>query len=356
MSNNKFNKFPKFNLSSEHIYRNARNNNNIKKRINESVQRTTRFQPDQSNVRKTHLSIGRFFASTIFPKVAVCIGKGSNGSIYKVDTTDPSFLGDMYRSMDNRDKTPLFPHQTPRVVIFKVERCNYKKKNWPEFLQKKLYEAHIHRYLCTHSKTAHIVPPYYFSGTLDNHFVTCMGAVEGRSLTGVFRDFGYTDLEPIYNALEKAVKDLWASGVVHGDLHGKNIIVGKKNGRWTVTLLDFGLAMFIPPKIHEAVLGMIEQGNVQNVWETTGLGKFARSQMAKGGYPFFYENSSSLQFFKRATARAAGAAGPSQPSRGAAGAGPSQPSRGVNKNNSTKNNRNKGPSSKRLKKHHLSLI
>jgi serine/threonine protein kinase len=248
----------------------------------------------------------------------------------------------MYRSMDNRDKTPSFPRQTPRVVIFKVERCNYKKTSWPGFLQKKLYEAHIHRYLSTHSKTAHIVPPYYFSGTLDNHFVTCMGAVEGRSLTGVFRDFGYTDLEPIYNALEKTVKDLWASGVVHGDLHGKNIIVDKRNGRWTVTLLDFGLAMFIPPKIHEAVLGMIEKGNVQNVWETTGLGKFARSQKAKAGYPFFYENSSSLQFYKRETARAAG------PSK----AGPSQQGNknNINKNNKNKNNRNNEPPPKRLKK------
>jgi tRNA A-37 threonylcarbamoyl transferase component Bud32 len=150
-------------------------------------------------------------------------------------------------------------------VIFKVqpvERVRVKKDGSRAGVSPKEYkEAVVQRFLydsraswkgrvlrgCT------VAPKVYFSGYVGDGgggsalHIICMELVVGTP------SYKVRTTSALRDALSKAILTMWLCGVAHTDLHGSNIMVSKKSGKYSVRIIDYGLASRLPKHVVDKV-------------------------------------------------------------------------------------------------------
>lgn len=92
------------------------------------------------------------------------------------------------------------------------------------------------------------VPRLYFYGKIGAYYVIVSEYIQnGIPLSNFHKNTPKPVRLEIGQQLERAVISLWMCGVVHNDLHEKNVIVSTKNKRIRVYIIDFGFAI----KLHK---------------------------------------------------------------------------------------------------------
>lgn len=245
------------------------------------------------------------------------IGQGSYGVAVKLpmNLEVSRMLVSMLRSMHNVRYSD-FPSDA-KAIVLKFEVLNGTKY---EFFNRVLRESQIHQYLfeacapspCNINKmTAKwcgktVVPAFYFSGLLapSATHVTCMGVAPGESVSSFRRS--HKGLLPLaaFRAIEKAVSVMYHLGVIHGDLHDANIFITKAPP-YKATIIDFGLAMRIPPHKKHFVAKKLGEGNVDGAWydPEMGLQHNANRIMANRLYTAYNPDGKMMRLLYQAVTR-----------------------------------------------------
>jgi hypothetical protein len=171
------------------------------------------------------------------------------------------------------------PAQGSRVVI-KVATDADANKEW---LGACVRESLVHRWLadrdrptprvpgCPASKTAQsaqYVPRFYFAGLVRDAgnfqpaFVVVMDRAAGMPLDA-FLQQRRVPTARLYVDLERAACALWLAGVVHADLHRGNVMYDPASRKLTV--LDFGMAVVLPPAYRDAIAQSLSRAIGANV-------------------------------------------------------------------------------------------
>lgn len=223
--------------------------------------------------------------------------KGAYGSIRSVKITPTSRK--RFRSMYDRMtyKTPTFklPPTTGSTVIVKVTKAKQ------EILVEELArEIEIHRLLSTSPpvviagvkySSRDTVPPLYFGG-LDPRIgsVVVMGVARG-----VPSDRGMTARQ--YVALEKALRSMLFSGVLHNDLHKDNVFFHGKRA----TIFDFGLSVSFPKSYRDQIVRHVRRDPMVSLSALVDhVIKYSNRVMRQRGFPEHHSNGKILrEYYER---------------------------------------------------------
>lgn len=195
------------------------------------------------------------------------VGQGVFGTAFKVPVTPRSI--ETFRAMYACMRHTVFTSIPLRgAVVVKVQIPDGSdRRRWIH--DNNYAESCIHRHLASTKSAVRLpgfqrslaaseyVPRFYFSGVVLNayngkeYIVTVMDHVEGKPLHS-FRKPGMVSAD-LYLRFERAAASLWASGVVHGDLHGNNVMYDPKSKK--LTILDFGRTVLLPP----AMVSLVRQ-------------------------------------------------------------------------------------------------
>lgn len=173
------------------------------------------------------------------------VGNGEFAVVYDVSACEPALLEQLLHCLTSPLVTSWCP-TGPVVLKFTIVPDTTAYQNVTR-------ENLIHRFLSSASITVKghqlemgaRVPAFFYAGYLDGWYVTAMEAIEGISLQDKTAVDALTQQE--YQNVQKLLYDMWCLGVVHADVHTRNIMcVSCDNDRYSFVLIDFGNALFLP--------------------------------------------------------------------------------------------------------------
>jgi hypothetical protein len=183
-----------------------------------------------------------------FGMYPAAIGKGSYGTVFRGELRNPT-------SFRTFSKSSGFVHRTGSAddlregddLAIKIQVVRSASE-----LGDLERESRVHQHVTKFSRD--LAPVFHVAGFVPENwtYVTVTSLVKGGSLCPVAeRRLTATG----FRKIEKAVMNLWGIGVLHGDLHCKNIMIDSGGN---VKIIDFGRAVMIPKnmrpkKISEAL-------------------------------------------------------------------------------------------------------
>lgn len=104
------------------------------------------------------------------------------------------------------------------------------------------------------------VPKLLFCGKVhgSRKYVAVMTVAPGSTLWSEVGWSKHDVTAELYVRFERLVAALWANGVVHNDLHLKNVMYDRATGH--LTILDFGFAALMPPRLTARVKAALVKG------------------------------------------------------------------------------------------------
>lgn len=196
-----------------------------------------------------------FDKNGFLPWVGKLLGEGAYGAVFGL-----TFQGEAKRRLLACLKSMTHvtlgsvPTQGQRIAVKFI--IQGKKRTRKEWVQECYREACVLQYLhqsgcmSPHAFTKPVcasdhVPPLFFSGMLlHNMYVMVMGWAQGKPLADVIEKQHYKLTAEQYVAIERAVASMWLNGIVHADLHDRNLLVDSKTKQ--VTIIDTGFAQAVP--------------------------------------------------------------------------------------------------------------
>jgi serine/threonine protein kinase len=232
------------------------------------------------------------------------MGSGSFGSVVRVKMTteNTTALGKIMAEMPIKGK----PLPMSGYVALKLQVLT------PFETRRAMAEANIQNYLSKKSCfyvgdksycPSSLVPRLHFAGPLEEYaaddkrfvFVICMELVEGVTLYDHLTSapFPLRVTRKLVAALEHAVATLWASGVVHGDLHSDNIMLTSDS----IKIIDFGFAVYVPDHglSRETIQEAVRLGKLEDLWYSGGLQAHVDLVMRRRGQPRYHANGKFLR-------------------------------------------------------------
>lgn len=218
------------------------------------------------------------------------IGKGLWGVVYKVPTHARARLKAFKKTLTNVVSSDMpLPKSTPLVI--KIAKIRPAEKR-DSFIQRNVRENACH--LKVQRAAPSIVPTLYFAGSTGELYITVMEYIEGQLLFDVVKQYNGRIPKQLYDALHAAVVTMWKIGVVHCDLHYKNIIVQlTPQGLYTVKLLDFGYAVELNTNFIKPYL---DKGDIAGAWSVIKV--YIDHVQKKRGFSRYNPNANTLAQLK----------------------------------------------------------
>lgn len=233
------------------------------------------------------------------------IAKGQYGITYRVDLTKNTIERMVqFTKQMSHVTVHTYPVYQKKYAVLKFEKIRQRNVTHLGNVRR---EARIHLKVSSSSvlgpskpkrlfgrkpvefKGSDIAPTLYFSGVYGGYAITCMEYVSGVPLQKYIANGTLTN--DIVKKLERAVETLLRIGVVHGDLHANNIMV-TPSGR--VVILDYGFAFDIPPRVHDAVLKILNSTkSIETAWIESGLQNVVNARFVS--IPYYHSNLKMLQ-------------------------------------------------------------
>jgi serine/threonine protein kinase len=238
------------------------------------------------------------------------VGSGAFGTTYRI--ADPKAARralDVLRRLLSSKVSGEAPGSSVGVVV-KVSTVG-PREAWDEFLAKNTHEAQVHARLsrkdacvklaCSGRKVCarEFIPRLHLAGAdaARGVYVSVMSLVPGTSLMRAAGDSGPVRARQ-YVAVERALASLWMLGVAHGDVHPENIMLHGDDAH----VLDFGMAMVLPPQVRKAVQRAMNAspalaGSVANsAWYAKNMiGEYVNSRLRGRGYDWYNSDGKFLR-------------------------------------------------------------
>jgi tRNA A-37 threonylcarbamoyl transferase component Bud32 len=198
------------------------------------------------------------FVRTVFPQLPVKkSGMGDNGVTFMVEL--PLDIQERRTSMTSAiqrleskayDGKVVLPRDVanvpPKCVLIKV--TGYRDGHHESTVMRMLADAPPVSGVSCISQTLHAknhIPTFVASASTPIGYVIIMEYVHGI----VWADLKKVNV-PLITSLQKSIAALWTAGVVHNDLHERNIIVpiSKNKLRGPIKIIDFGFAVILPAR------------------------------------------------------------------------------------------------------------
>jgi tRNA A-37 threonylcarbamoyl transferase component Bud32 len=252
--------------------------------------------PNNSKESRARSAINTILKTYSIPNTAVTpVGKGVYGTAYRVsmNSTIATALSGLSKSMSHRTMI-----QVPKArgsVILKFERLTSRR---PYQLGNVVREARTHatvsQSVVTHGrqkfKGVDVAPRLFFSGIYAGYAITCMEYLEGALLSEYIIKGTLT--KKIFSCIEYMLETLLRIGVVHGDMHPKNVIVTPE-GR--VKCIDFGFAFELPQSVHQRAVEVLDKtGSIERAWTESGLQEIVNARYLHQNY--YHSNLKLLQY------------------------------------------------------------
>ena len=234
------------------------------------------------------------------------IGKGEYGAAYESNVTASrvKFLESLVPKLSNLQFHRLPDPGREGKFIIKFQTINhpatFANVLREAYILKKVSSAEIFRVksqtgATSTMKGSTITPTFFFSGTIGNKHVICMGKADGNTLYDTISRTGSLP-RPVFKKLERAVEFLLRVGIVHSDLHANNVMVHNAHTRNPkISLIDFGMAIELPQKLKTRVVSILNKtGSIENAWSQSGLQNVVN--MHRSDFKWFHSNLSMLRF------------------------------------------------------------
>jgi tRNA A-37 threonylcarbamoyl transferase component Bud32 len=137
------------------------------------------------------------------------------------------------------------------------------------------------------------IPTLYGGSLVGSGYIIIMEYIKGRPLESIMQDPRGYDLDKIKKSLNTAMIQMWKRGVIHNDLHTKNILVTRNN---KVYIIDFGLA-HETNQILDAAKDFSENNDARRLWKKH-LEKYGDSLADRMGHPWYNPNSKVLAYLQ----------------------------------------------------------
>lgn len=259
-------------------------------------------------LQKTSQSLNRRSVDSIMRSMGIPeenvsnIAKGQYGTTYRIGLTKNTIERMVqFTKQMSHVTVHTYPVYQKGYAVLKIEKLRQRNA---KHLGNVTREARIHLKVSSSSvlgpkrglfgtqrefKGSDIAPVLYFSGVYGGHVITCMEYIPGVPLQQYIANGTLTDT--IVRRLERAVETLIRIGVVHGDLHANNIMV-TSNER--VVIIDYGFAFEIPPRVHDAVLKILNSTkSIERAWIESGLQSVVNARFES--IPYYHSNLKMLQ-------------------------------------------------------------
>lgn len=215
----------------------------------------TRVYPD---TKVSSSSYDTRFIATTFGASAKLLGEGVYGAAFVVKEYDD--IKALYARVTH--KIGSMPRRTSNlefVVKLSVDAFNDGEK---AFVANSIRESAAH--LAAHRGAPDVVPAFYFGGMVRGVYVNVSHRAPGVTLHSYLSSHAQHMPSSLYTAIKRAILKLWSLGIVHGDMHGANILVDPHTKR--VSIIDFGLALKLPTSIRTAIAPFLRAGDAQGAW------------------------------------------------------------------------------------------
>lgn len=191
------------------------------------------------------------------------LGTGNYGKVYKMSAQEAATL-QRHAAMD------VFVENTPSsgYVAVKIAKRftgrNSERSNWHR-LQKQ--DAVMLDRAAKCPSLRQYVPRLYWSGMIDGIRVTCMSLAEGRDIRNMWPKMSRRQRYSAYQSLLKALDELHACNIAHGDFHVGNVLFSFNlaTKSFDVTIIDFGWAHDWRTETHPMFKNYDPQGHLQNM-------------------------------------------------------------------------------------------
>lgn len=250
--------------------------------------------------RETHDAV------TKIQSVSMRIGSGSYGDVFVIDLRDDGMRSAVLKIFKNlKNMTNFESISRKKIIIMKFEKLDRLTPLMKPEVYRLAGEAYVQNYVHhgvgMGKRGTEIAPAVFFSGTLTNRLhVIAMQFIPGETLESFIQRRKFIPPK-LHMKIDNAVKEMLRNGVVHSDLHGKNIIINPRS--FSVKIIDFGFATILPPGLHDMVLEVLDRGGtIQNAFKKTGL--LNTIDASKFEYSFYHSNMKMMKRIRKLRNRA----------------------------------------------------
>lgn len=251
--------------------------------------------------------ISRIPLNNIAPPNAKKIGEGVYGSAYEMTTTRPSTL-EFLKSLRAKLTNSQFyraPRGTDSIIIIKYQKINgYTTPNRQRDLDNMIREAYLLKKAYTSTAQSgrrvlqgkEFVPAFFFSGTLGDFHVICMSKAPGTTLKDMLIRLGFIP-KPVFQKIEKGIEFLMRIGIVHSDLHMRNIMVDQPLSlNPKISFIDFGFSMEMSSGLKKRVARHLNKNgsSIEHAWNESGLKNIMNAHFHY--LQWFHSNLKMLQY------------------------------------------------------------
>lgn len=201
---------------------------------------------------------------------------GAEGVVYVVDLDFGGSRAFFFRMRTSLDMTVDSGLALPRYVILKTAEIND-----PALVDRHLRQMATHQFLSTVPPCVLVpnmtkplcpaLPRFYFGGVLHHerkdYGITVMDYVPGKPLMA-YTTGQHPFTAKVYVAVERAAAALWVNGIIHGDLHRKNILYDALGSK--ARIIDFSFAVVLPEDYRNEIresLGRAVSAGVRSLGE-----------------------------------------------------------------------------------------
>ena len=292
----------------------------------------TSSTPGEEDSRDLHDACNDFWTAIGYatdPNIKL-LSHGVNGGAYKESNKLNSKLySKLYNVLNYR------VGKLPRHALLSLARsgCVIKVVNMNERdgvgLRECLTEARLHDWLQNQCATvdghkvyaADVIPKFFFGGMVDIYLAPAQkhwhilkhDALKTVAYRRIFvQVISLARGVPVdtipkhklnsrqYVAIEKAIETVWLCGVVHLDLHSRNILIDTATNK--VTILDFGFAQLVPKTILSKVRSSHPSKTAADaIWYSDGLDAYGKTAMEllKPRLEWFNPNGKFMRYYRQ---------------------------------------------------------
>jgi hypothetical protein len=228
------------------------------------------------------------------------LASGQYGTTYRI-AVSKGIVKSMLRFTEQMSHVTLHtpPPSNRKYLVLKFQKLNPKNT---DAVKDVVREARMHMKVSSSSVLGKswlrkkeyrgwdVAPVFYFAGVYRGYSIMCMEYIKGVPLVTYLKKGSVP--KTVFKSLEQAIETMLRLGVVHADMHGKNIYV-MPGGQ--VKILDFGFAFEIPPRVHTSVVKILNSSkSIEKAWVESGLQNVVDARFH--AYPYFHSNMKMLQF------------------------------------------------------------